>query len=143
MITAVAVVDARLCLVDLDVNGHADFADSGRDIVCSAVSVLIRTAGRILLSQLGNDCEVKSDEKGSFKLIVLKIPDGKQDWMIGITEFLLNGLSDLKKDYPAFVKLEIYFIPIPTTIILNRVSIFFPVYPPNSIPKAIPLFSVK
>ena len=107
MITAVAVVDARLCLVELDVNGHADFADSGRDIVCSAVSILIRTASRILLSQLGKDCEYKSDGKGSFKLIVSKIPDGKQDWMIGLTEFLLNGLSDLEKDYPAFVKFDI------------------------------------
>ena len=44
---------------------------------------------------------------------------------------------------PAFDKLKIYFMPIPTTTILNIVSIFLPVYPPNSIPKAIPLFSVK
>ena len=107
MITANAVVDSRLCLVDLDVNGHADFADSGKDIICSAVSVLIRTAGRIVLSQFIKDCEYLSDEKGSFRLHVSKIPDGKQDWMKGITEFLLNGLSDLEKDYPAFVKLEI------------------------------------
>ena len=107
MITAAAVVDDRLCLVRLDIDGHAGFADSGSDIVCSAVSVLVRTAGRLLLSQLNNDCDFDSDGKGSFKLMVLKISDGKRDWMSGITEFLLNGLSDLEKDYPAFVKLEI------------------------------------
>lgn len=107
MITAVAVVDARMCLVKLDVNGHAGFADSDSDIVCSAVSVLVRTASRIILSQLKDCCEFESDGKGSFKLLVLKISDGKWRWMSGITEFLLNGLSDLEKDYPAFVKLEI------------------------------------
>ena len=107
MITAAAVVDDRLCLVLLDVNGHADFAESGRDIVCSAVSVLVRTAGRILLSQLNNNCEYESDGKGSFRLKVLKATEGKRDWIRGITDFLLNGLSDLEKDFPAFVKLEI------------------------------------
>jgi uncharacterized protein len=107
MITAAAVVDARLCLVKLDVDGHAGFAESGSDIVCSAVSVLVRTAGRILLSQLQEHCEYEFDGEGSFRLIVLKTTEGKRDWMRGITEFLLNGLSDLEKDYPAFVKLEI------------------------------------
>jgi len=107
MITAAAVVDDRLCLISLDVNGHADFADNGRDIVCSAVSVLVRTAGRILLSRLTNNCEYDSDGKGSFRLKVLKTTEGKREWMRGVTEFLLNGLSDLEKDFPAFVKLEI------------------------------------
>ncbi|MBI9098177.1 MAG: ribosomal-processing cysteine protease Prp [Spirochaetaceae bacterium] len=107
MISAAAVIDDSLCLVELDVNGHADFAERGSDIVCSAVSVLVRTAGRIVLSQLLNGCEYESDGKGSFQLKLVKIPDGKQEWMRGITEFLLNGLSDLEKDYPAFVKLEI------------------------------------
>ena len=107
MITASAVVDDRLCLVSLQVNGHADFAERGSDIVCSAVSILVRTAGRILLSQLKNNCEYDSDGKGSFRLEVLKTIEGKWDWIRGITEFLLNGLSDLEKDFPAFVKLEI------------------------------------
>jgi uncharacterized protein len=107
MITAVAVVDYSSCLVELDVSGHADFSKPGEDIVCSAVSVLTRTAGRILLSRIGECCHTASDEKGSFKLIVSKIPDGRREWMKGITEFLLNGLSDLEKDYSAFVNLEI------------------------------------
>jgi len=107
MITAVAVVDASSCLIDLDVNGHAEFSHSGEDLVCSAVTVLVRTAGRVILSRFGENCAYASDGKGSFRLKVSKIPDGRREWMIGITEYLLNGLSDLEKDYPAFVKLEI------------------------------------
>jgi uncharacterized protein YsxB (DUF464 family) len=107
MITAVAVVDSSSCLIRLDVTGHADFSKTGEDIVCSAVSILIRTAGRVLLSRFGKQCCVALDEKGSFKLEVLKISDGRREWMKGITEFLLNGLSDLEKDYSAFVNLEI------------------------------------
>lgn len=107
MITAKAVIDNRSCLVELDVSGHAEFSKAGEDIVCSAVSVLTRTAGRILFSRLGESCSAVSNEKGSFKLKVFKIPDGRREWMKGITEFLLNGLSDLEKDYSAFVKFEI------------------------------------
>lgn len=107
MISADAVVDADLCLVRLVIEGHAEFADRGRDIVCSAVSVLVRTAGRILISQLNNDCEYESDSKGFFRLNVLEIAEGKREWMKGITEFLLNGLSDLEREFSAFVKLEI------------------------------------
>ena len=107
MITATAVVDTDLCLVELGVNGHAEYSKSGTDIVCSAVSVLTRTAGRTLLSRLKEKCDFVSNGKGSFELKVLEIPNGRREWMKGITEYLLNGLSDLEKDYPALVKLEI------------------------------------
>ena len=107
MITANAVVDAGICLVNLDVNGHAGYREAGVDIVCSAVSILARTIGRILLFELKNNCESTSGERGSLKLKVYKIPDGKREWMKGVTEFLLKGLSDLEKDYPAFIKFEI------------------------------------
>ncbi len=107
MITAKAVVDAGICLKRLDIDGHSEYAEAGEDIICSAVSILTRTAGRILLSHLKNNCESVSGERGSFKLTVSKIPEGKREWMKGITEFLLNGLSDLERDYSAFIKLEI------------------------------------
>jgi len=107
MITAKAVVDDRSCLVFLDVNGHAGYGKRGYDIVCSAVTVLSRTAGRILISRLKDNCTFESGEKGSFKLEVLKVDEGKREWMEGITEFLLNGLSDLVREYPACIKLEI------------------------------------
>ena len=107
MITANAVVDAGRCLVELDVNGHAEFNKTGEDIICSAVSILTRTTGRMVLSQLHEYCESSSDEKGTFRVKIRKIPDGKRDWMKGVTEFLLNGLSDLNEDYPAYIKLEI------------------------------------
>jgi uncharacterized protein YsxB (DUF464 family) len=70
MITATAVVDTDLCLVQLDVNGHAEYSKTGTDIV-------------------------------------LEVPYGRREWMMGITEYLLNGLSDLEKEFPAQVKLEI------------------------------------
>jgi uncharacterized protein YsxB (DUF464 family) len=107
MITATAVVDTDLCLVQLDVNGHAEYSKTGTDIVCSAVSVLTRTAGRILLSRLEEKCDFVSNGKGSFELNVLEVPYGRREWMMGITEYLLNGLSDLEKEFPAQVKLEI------------------------------------
>ncbi len=107
MITADAVVDAGKCLAVLNVSGHSGSADLGRDIICSAVSVLTRTAGRMLLAELQNNCAATAGKRGSFRLNIYQIPDGRREWMRGITEFLLNGLSDLEKEYPAFVKLEI------------------------------------
>jgi len=107
MITASAVIDNCSCLIDLDVSGHAGHGEKGYDIVCSAVTVLSRTAGRILISRFGENCMFESGERGSFKLKVLKIDEGKREWTEGITEFLLNGLSDLEREYPACIKLEI------------------------------------
>lgn len=107
MITARAVVDSRSCLVDLDVNGHAGYGQKGYDIVCSAVTVLSRTAGRILISRFRESCTFESGERGSFRLRVLEIDEGKRDWTRGITEFLLNGLSDLEREYPACIRFEI------------------------------------
>jgi uncharacterized protein YsxB (DUF464 family) len=107
MITARAAIDRHSCLVDLDVNGHAGYGEKGYDIVCSAVTVLSRTAGRILISQFNKNCTFESAERGSFKLKLGKIDEGKREWTEGVTEFLLNGLSDLEKEYPACIKLEI------------------------------------
>lgn len=107
MITAAAVVDSSSRLVKLDVDGHAGYGAEGYDIVCSAVTVLVRTAGRILLSQPERICDFESAERGSFKLYVYGTDEGKRDWMRGITDFLLNGLSDLEREYPACIKIEI------------------------------------
>lgn len=107
MITARAVIDSHSCLIDLDVNGHAGYGEKGFDIVCSAVTVLSRTAGRVLISQFNKNCMFESAGRGSFKLRLGKIGKGKREWTEGITEFLLKGLSDLEKEYPACIKLEI------------------------------------
>lgn len=107
MITAAAVVDKSSCLVKLDVDGHAGYDKKGYDIVCSAVTVLVRTAGRILLSQPERFCDFESGQRGSFRLKVYGAGEGKREWMKGITDFLLNGLSDLEREYPACIKLEI------------------------------------
>ena len=107
MVTARAVIDDRLCLVELDVEGHAGFSGAGEDLVCSSVSVLTRTAGRVILSQLKEYCGIRTGGKGSLDLKIFEIPEEKRGWMKGVTEFLLKGLSDLETDYPAFVKLEI------------------------------------
>ncbi len=107
MITACAVIDSHMCLIKLHVNGHAGFNEAGEDIVCSAVSILTRTAGRILCSELKNDSKIVLGKRGLFILDVYRVPDEKREWMKGVTMFVLHGLSDLEKDYPASVKLEI------------------------------------
>ena len=107
MIAVKAVLDRGECLSELDVRGHAEFNEAGRDILCSAVTILTRTAGRLFLSHLHENCDVSSVGRGSFSLKIWQISDERRDWAKGITEFLLSGLSDIERDYPAYIELEI------------------------------------
>ena len=80
--------------------GHAGFADKGKDIVCSAVSVLvINTVNSIeaLLPEEGKKMEVVSeDEKGIIECRFLSEPSKD-------AELLLNsmylGLKTIEKEY--------------------------------------------
>lgn len=83
----------------VEVNGHADYADYGKDIVCSAVSSIVTTTVNDILTL----------DKDAIKYVT-------KDGLITITNLdneiankLLNNmiktLSDLAIDYPKNIKI--------------------------------------
>lgn len=88
--------------------GHAGYATKGSDIVCSAVTVLLRTVLRILENTDG--IEIKAGElKRGFLSFSIKVTKSSPELEIGLKYagmFLDTGISSVVQEYPDFVELR-------------------------------------
>ena len=90
----------------ISAKGHANFAQVGYDIVCSAVSALLQTA------VTGIEAVVKSDDFYKYKdgFLSFKVPSITDEKVRSNVDFLLNaikmGLLEIEKQYPACLKIE-------------------------------------
>ena len=112
-------------------SGHSGFAAKGIDIVCAAVTVLMRTALQTLSDAEGiefetnfpsgnplRDPELKSDGKLKFKRGQLGfyagVKQGQDEQSAACTEqkieflaeYLKNGFSSLSREFPRNIKFE-------------------------------------
>jgi hypothetical protein len=87
-------------------SGHAGAGKAGTDIVCAAVSVLIRTAFNTLSNRKGITVRYGAPEKGQFWLEADYDAEGK-DFLFAAGEFLINGLLSVAREYPENCKFNI------------------------------------
>ena len=88
----------------VSLNGHADYADYGKDIVCASASMLIHS-----FAVMVNDYDVADN----IKLEILFITDGIDEIEYEDTkgildkcfEMLIKGLKDLSNNYPNHIKI--------------------------------------
>ena len=98
-------IEAYYKLVDdkitaIEVSGHAEYDESGKDIVCAAVSTaIIVTANAIELLDLNKNRSLFIEE-GYFKLEVLK-NDKILEKPLKNLEYTLH---DLEQQYPKYIK---------------------------------------
>lgn len=87
--------------------GHAGCGSKGSDIVCSAVTVLLRTAVRSLLDIPELSVTAHAPERGCFDFCVHGIVSDKQNKAVYALKyaqvFLSRGISDLAAEYPEYV----------------------------------------
>ena len=93
-------LDKPGCLRAFRASGHARAAGAGEDIVCAAVTVLLRTCARLLSDREGQAAAVKAPEPGELSLVLEPPPQERIEWLRGVTEFLLAGIADLQSEYP-------------------------------------------
>lgn len=85
--------DSKGYTTEIVATGHANYAEIGKDIVCSAVSAILTG----LINELGRYCEIDhSVNSGNFK-VRIREPDEKTQI---ITEFVENTLQDIADTYP-------------------------------------------
>lgn len=79
----------------------------GEDLVCAAVTVLFRTAARVL--HLHSDLEVYGDasESGKMEVRIATVPTRRREWLGGLTDFLMRGIEDLREENPKTIHLVI------------------------------------
>jgi len=106
MIEIEAVLEPDGILRSCRVSGHAKAGKKGEDIVCSAVSVLMRTALHVLSGRKGIRLKGGASERGKILLEAEYDAEGK-DFLYATGVFLIDGLSSVAEEFPQNCKLNI------------------------------------
>ena len=106
MIEIEAVLDSDGILRACKACGHAGAGKAGNDIVCAAVSVLIRTAFNILSNRKGITLRGGAPERGQLWLEAAYEAEGK-DFLFAAGVFLIEGLKSVAQEYPQNCRITI------------------------------------
>lgn len=87
-------------------SGHAGYASEGEDIVCAAVSSILRTVLSLLDSNKNVKLEVNTPERGKLAFSVREYSKTDSVLLTHCGDFLVAGLSLLQKEYPNNVELR-------------------------------------
>ncbi|GHT48090.1 hypothetical protein FACS1894102_0300 [Spirochaetia bacterium] len=100
MIEINAVHDLGGVLQSCSVEGHANTAVKGSDIVCAAVSALIIAASETLSSQGGIKSDLEAPGRGLFYLKTSATGTYDRIFLKAVGDFLINGLKAVAREYP-------------------------------------------
>lgn len=89
-------------IIGFEVDGHANTAPHGQDIVCAAVSALTQTAVLGLERYLQRSFELEI-ASGKLKVMLVDLPDQRTD---AILETMMLGLTEIEKINPQFVRIS-------------------------------------
>ena len=106
MIKIEAILDKDGVLRACKAEGHAGAGKTGTDIVCAAVSVLLRTALITLSNRKGVVVRGGAPKSGQLWLEADYDTDGK-DFLFACGVFLLDGLGSIEQEYPKNCSLNI------------------------------------
>jgi uncharacterized protein YsxB (DUF464 family) len=107
MIRVDAAFDEAGLLRSCRVEGHGGAGPLGKDIVCAAVSVLVRTAFKTLSAREGIKVRGFAPKRGFFQMETDYTPGGKE-FLAAAGAFLVEGLKSVSEDYPDCCKVNIH-----------------------------------
>lgn len=88
-------------------SGHAGFAAKGKDIVCAAVSSLLRTAVQVLERTDGAVIETEIPSRGNLAFSVEDCGgSGNTERLVCTADFIREGINALSTEYPRCVQLR-------------------------------------
>lgn len=93
------------------VEGHANYDDYGKDIVCAAISVLSQTTLISLVKVCGlKENEIKYSIDDEFGFLDVELPNNIEISILEKTQIVLKtlvvGISSVMESYPEYVTLE-------------------------------------
>ena len=106
MIEIEAVLDETGTLQACKARGHAGAGKKGTDIVCAAVSVLMRTAHITLSDRKGITIMSDAPEPGNFRLQADYTAEGRE-FLYAAGVFLTEGLKSVAEEFPDYCKFTI------------------------------------
>ena len=88
-------------------SGHAEFAVKGKDIVCAAVTELLRTAVQVLEQTKGIAVKTETPSRGNLAFCVEDCGGPEQTERLKCTaDFIRLGMKSLADEYPENVRLR-------------------------------------
>lgn len=96
------------CLAAIESRGHAstESGRSGENLACAAVSSLLRSVGRLLAARQGVELDGDASRPGFFTLYIIRVGRRNRRYVQGVTDVLLQGLSDIREDYPEEIEIR-------------------------------------
>ena len=93
-------------LVALRARGHAA-ADQGHiSLVCGAFTALLRSfAGAV--ENAGIPAEIRAEGPGAFDFELRSDQELNRDWFNGAAQVLLQGITDLEREYPEEIRIRV------------------------------------
>ncbi|MCD6450261.1 MAG: ribosomal-processing cysteine protease Prp [Thermotogaceae bacterium] len=92
-------IKVRFCENEIIIEGHADFDEYGKDIVCAAVSSMVQYAAYVLKT---NGAELEKRE-GFLKIFNIKNDNCSKKMIFVLKEALMN----IEEKFPEHLKLEV------------------------------------
>ena len=87
--------------------GHAGDRTAGENIICAAVSVLLRSAYRAIVKNSHVEACITARNEGSLYFRVIQYQDSQIEWLKGITDYLVTGIKDIETESPDSIKITI------------------------------------
>ncbi|TCW62381.1 ribosomal-processing cysteine protease Prp [Treponema sp. J25] len=107
MVSVTVVLDEKGLLRHCQVWGHAGAGQLGHDVVCAALSVLSRTALRMLAERADVSVQGDAPVRGNLWFSVSLREEGARPFLEALTTFLLEGFRSVSQEYPAYCTLHI------------------------------------
>jgi uncharacterized protein YsxB (DUF464 family) len=107
MIVVDAGLDSQGVLCSCRVSGHSGFGTKGNDVICAAVSVLVRSLVRTISFCTDVSCESKAPKRGVFEFFAEYSDEGK-GFLYCAGLFFLEGIRSLTEEHPDFCTLNIH-----------------------------------
>ena len=106
MIRVYVDLDEAGLLKSCQVSGHAGAGKRGSDIVCAAVSVLTRTAIRVLSGRKDITVRGSIPEQGNFSMEAEYAAEGRE-FLAAAGTFLIEGLLSVSTEFPENCRVNI------------------------------------
>jgi uncharacterized protein YsxB (DUF464 family) len=87
------------CVRAVEACGHAGRGPSRGDVVCAAVSVLLRTFAEVLATTNGVTAAVEAPTRGSMA-VKAAWQENRAAFVSGVSAFLVEGLDGVAAEYP-------------------------------------------
>lgn len=97
-------------LKSVTAKGHAAYSVKGNDIVCAALSSLLRTSAEVLEQTKGISVKIDASSRGTLAFLIEDVDkildESLKARLIYAGDFLRQGLKDLAEEFPENVHLR-------------------------------------